>query len=42
MNEVIFFTSGKYDIGYEFNGQVKYKLRYNHYHVIGAFGTTKG
>jgi len=39
-DEVIFFMQGVYDIGYTLNMQEKYKLRFRHQNVIGAYGAT--
>lgn len=40
MNEVLFFTRGSYEIGYNFNGQSHFKIKYKNSNVIGAYGVT--
>lgn len=40
MNEVIFIDNGMYEIGYDFNGEKKFPIRYKNTNVIGAYGLT--
>lgn len=40
VNEVLFFNKGMYEIGYEFNGEPHYKIRYKNTNLIGAFNVT--
>jgi len=42
VNEVIFFNKGVYEIGYEFNGEEKFKIRYKNSNLIGAYNVTFG
>jgi len=37
VNEVICFTHGTYQIGYEFNGVEHFKIRFKNSNMIGAF-----
>ena len=37
VNEVTFFTHGMYEIGYDFNGEEHFKIRYRNCNMIGAF-----
>lgn len=39
-NEVIFFDNGTYEIGFELNGNIFYKIQYKNSNPIGAFGVT--
>ena len=41
-DEILFFEQGNYDLGYEINGKLKYKLRFRHRIGIGAFYVTFG
>lgn len=40
VNEVLFFLKGSHDIGYEFNSEKKYVLRFANANPIGAYGVT--
>jgi len=40
VNEVIFFNKGSYDIGFEFNAEEHFKVRYQNSNLIGAFNCT--
>lgn len=40
MNEVLFFTNGVHEIGYELNGVKKYVLKFKNTTPIGAYGVT--
>ena len=40
VNEVLFFNKGMYEIGYEFNGEPRFKIRYKNSNLIGAFNVT--
>ena len=37
VNEVICFTHGTYEIGYDFNGEEQFKIRFKNSNMIGAF-----
>ena len=40
VNEVLFFNKGTYEIGYEFNGEPHYRIRYKNTNLIGAYNVT--
>lgn len=40
VNEIIFFNKGSYDIGYEFNANEIFKIRYQNSNLIGAYYVT--
>ena len=40
MNEVLFIDNGVFEIGYDFNGEKKFPIRYKNTTVIGAYGLT--
>lgn len=40
VDEVLFFTKGTYEIGYEFNGEDHFKIRYKNSNLIGAYNVT--
>lgn len=40
VNWIIFFDDGAFEVGYEFNGEKKYPLKFKNSNVIGAYYVT--
>ena len=40
VNEILFFPEGKYEIGFEINGQKKFILEYRYFNMIGGYYAT--
>jgi len=40
VNQVLFFNSGTYEIGYDLNGEEFFKILYKNSNVIGAYEIT--